>query len=538
MRYSTFVLPRHLGISFLFALFLTMTCVSANAQAIAQVTVDPNAAALTSAIPSDFVGLSLRQGDVQTVIGSMPVYGGPITMNTKFQTLIDNLGGLGGTAMTLRMLGDGPGPNTLHNALPVLAKLNASKSHKYFIGIDFQNGMNPYNGVSGQTIVAEEVGDITSGVLDPSSIEALELGNEPDNYPGETNSKYWADELTYWDALGPIPQGLKFAAPVFAGNNTSFDEAGFVTTRHNQISMFDFHYYGGSNCQTTPPARNSLLLQASIAPPASAYQHNNPADPYLSNAITAAKSASPVLPIRAGEINTIACHGAFGLSDTFTSAVWTLDMGMTYALAGVNGINFFLATDQTYHKAESGSNAYNAFDFNSSGGLAYVAPEYYAMVLLEHMVANNAVIIPATIANNGLGYTAAWPKFKAWATRDTNGKVHVLLINKDDGSNGLPTDGTVTLALPGRGLVTVYRITSTGGVYNGWWDPNTGTIKPNGVTGMVMNNNQTYDNSTDGNPLTLTNPIGPVPEAVSPVNGVYTLKVPVGNAVVLVVPAP
>jgi len=160
------------------------------------------------------------------------------------------------------------------------------------------------------------------------------------------------------------------------------------------------------------------------------------------------------------------------------------------------------------------------------------------MILLEHMVANNAVIIPSTIANYGLGYTAAWPKFISWATRDTNGKVHVLLINKDDGSNGLPSDGTVTLSLPGRGLVTVYRITSTGGVYNGWWDPNTGTIKPNGVTGMVLNNNQTYDNSADGNPLTLTNPIGPVPEAISPVNGVYTLKVPVGNAVVLVVPAP
>jgi len=529
MRYRIFVLPSHLVISFLLAIVLTLTCVSANAQTpIAQVTVDPNATPISSQIPADFVGLSLRQGDVQTVIGSMPVYGGPITMNTKFQTLIDNLGNLAGTPMTLRMLGDGPGPNTLHNALPVLAKLNASKSHKYFIGIDFQD----------QSIAAEEVGYITSGVLNLSSIESIELGNEPDNYPGETNAKYWSDELTYWDALSSISQGLKFAAPVFAGNNTSFDQAGFVTTRHNQISMFDFHYYGGSNCTSTAPAQNSLLLQASISPPASAYQHNNPADPFLSTAITAAKSANPVLPIRAGEINSIACHGAFGLSDTFTSAVWALDMGMTYALAGVNGINYFLATDQTYHKAESGSNAYNAFDFTSTGGLAYVAPEYYAMILLEHMVANNAVIIPSTIANYGLGYTAAWPKFISWATRDTNGKVHVLLINKDDGSNGLPSDGTVTLSLPGRGLVTVYRITSTGGVYNGWWDPNTGTIKPNGVTGMVLNNNQTYDNSADGNPLTLTNPIGPVPEAISPVNGVYTLKVPVGNAVVLVVPAP
>jgi len=509
------------GVSGSVSYALTNTAISSNV--IAQVTVNSYATP-TIKVPGDFVGLSHGQSDVQKMIGYMPTYGGTITMNPIYEKLIDNLQKITGTPMALRMDGDGPGPNTLYNALPVLNQLYLDKSNKYFIGFDFVD--------DNLTIATGMVSSITSGVLNPASIEALELCNEPDGYVAGAKSSYsynqfLTDEQTFWNAISPISNGLKVAAPVFTGNDTSYSESNYLQLRSSHVSMFDFHYYGGANC-TSAPAQNALLLPSSLAP-TNGYQNNYPADSYLSSAITAAQNAG-ITSIRAGEMNSIACHGAFGVSDTFSSALWAMDMGMSYAASGVTGINFFLATDQSYHKALSGDNAYNAFDFTYTTGttrtwsLAYVAPEYYGMMMLDYMVANNAGVIASPVINNP-------GRFSAWATKDTSGVLHVLLLNKEDGTNGaVSSTGTVQLMLAGRGTATVTRLKSSN-IYGGWWNPSTGTINTTGsVTGEtgITINGQTFDASPDGSIQgTATS------EMVTPVNGTYPLNVPVANAVIL-----
>ena len=509
------------GVSGSVSYALTNTAISSNV--IAQVTVNSYATP-TIKVPGDFVGLSHGQSDVQKMIGYMPTYGGTITMNPIYEKLIDNLQKITGTPMALRMDGDGPGPNTLYNALPVLNQLYLDKSNKYFIGFDFVD--------DNLTIATGMVSSITSGVLNPASIEALELCNEPDGYVAGAKSSYsynqfLTDEQTFWNAISPISNGLKVAAPVFTGNDTSYSESNYLQLRSSHVSMFDFHYYGGANC-TSAPAQNALLLPSSLAPQ-TGYQNNYPANTYLSSAIATAQSAG-IPYIRAGEMNSIACHGAFGVSDTFSSALWAMDMGMSYAASGVTGINFFLAPDQSYHKALSGDNAYNAFDFTYATGttrtwtLAYVAPEYYAMMMLDYMVKNNAGVIASPVINNP-------GRFSAWATKDTAGVLHVLLLNKEDGTNGaVSSTGTVQLMLPGRGTATDTRLKSSN-VYGGWWNPSTGTINTTGsVTGEtgITINGQTFDASTDGSIQgTATS------ETVTPVNGTYTLNVPVANAAIL-----
>ncbi|MDR3735693.1 MAG: Ig-like domain-containing protein [Acidobacteriaceae bacterium] len=511
------------GVSGSISYALTNTAISPNV--IAQVTVNSSATPSVT-VPGDFVGLSHGESDVQKMIGYMPTYGGTITMNPIYEKLIDNLQSITGTPMVLRMNGDGPGPNTLYNALPVLNRLYADKGNKYFIGIDFENGMNIVSGTT--TIAGEEVGYITSGALNPASIEAIELGNEPDGYASYSYTQYLADEQTFWNALSPIPNGLKFAAPVFAGNNLSYSENDYLQKRSSHVSMFDFHYYGGANC-TSAPAQNALLLPSSLASQ-TGYQNNYPANTYLSSAIATAQSAG-ITNIRAGEMNSIACHGAFGVSDTFSSALWAMDMGMSYAAAGVTGINFFMSTDQSYNKALSGDIAYNAFDFTYATGttrtwsLAYVAPEYYAMMMLDYMVANNAGVIASPVLNNP-------GRFSAWATKNTSGVLHVLLLNKEDGTNGAVSPvGTVQVMIPGRGTATVTRLKSSN-VYGGWWNPLTGTINTTGSvtgeTGITINGTQTFDGSTDGSIQGAA-----TSETVTPANGTYTLNVPVANAVIL-----
>ena len=516
------------GVSGSVSYALTNTAISSNV--IAQVTVNSYATPAIT-VPGDFVGLSQNTSDVQKMIGYMPTYGGTITMNPIYEKLIDNLQSITGTPMVLRMDGDGPGPTTLYNALPVLNQLYLDKGNKYFIGIDLENGMNIVSGTT--TIAGEEVGYITSGALNAASIEAIELGNEPDGYvaggakTSYSYTQYLSDEQTFWNALSPISNGLKFAALVFAGNDLSYSENDYLQKRSSHVSMFDFHYYGGANC-TSAPAQNALLLPSSLAPQ-TGYQNNYPANTYLSSAIATAQSAG-IPYIRAGEMNSIACHGAFGVSDTFSSALWAMDMGMSYAASGVTGINFFLWTDQSYTKGLTGDAAYNAFDFTYATGttrtwtLAYVAPEYYAMMMLDYMVKNNAGVIASPVINNP-------GRFSAWATKDTAGVLHVLLLNKEDGTNGaVSSTGTVQLMLPGRGTATVTRLKSSN-VYGGWWNPSTGTINTTGsVTGEtgITINGQTFDASTDGSIQgTATS------ETVTPVNGTYTLNVPVANAAIL-----
>jgi hypothetical protein len=508
---------------------LTNSAISSNV--IAQVSVDATQTP-TYTVPSNFVGLSLVQSQVQKLIGYQQTYNASLnttSMNPIYEKLVGNLESIAGGPMMLRMLGDGNGPTTLHLLLPVLNQLYADKGDTYFIGVDFMDDV--------VSRAVSEVADIQSGVLNSSSIVAIELANEPDGYvSGGAKSSYsytqfLADEQSYATAILPNTNGLKFSAPVFAGNSTSWSENNFLQLRSSDVSMFNFHYYGGANC-TSAPAQNALLLPSSLAPQ-TGYQNNYPANSYLSTAITTAQNAG-ITSIRVGEMNSIACHGAFGVSDTFTSALWAMDMGMSYAASGVTGINFFLSSDQTYVKGLTGDVAYNAFDFtySTSGAtrtwkLAYVAPEYYGMMMLDYMLANKAGVIPSTLANNP-------GRFSSWATKDASGVTHVLLLNKEDGTNsGVSSTGTVQLVLAGHGAATVKRLQSTG-IYNGWWDTSTGTLKTDGTvtgrTGITLNG-QTFDASSDGSIQgTATT------ETVTPVNGTYTVNVPVANAVILTIP--
>ncbi len=54
------------------------------------------------------------------------------------------------------------------------------------------------------------------------------------------------------------------------------------------------------------------------------------------------------LPFRVDELNSVACGGKRGVSDTFASALWAVDSLFEMARVGVSGVNFHMFPGASY----------------------------------------------------------------------------------------------------------------------------------------------------------------------------------------------
>jgi hypothetical protein len=152
-------------------------------------------------------------------------------------------------------------------------------------------------------------------------------------------------------------------------------------------------------------------------------------------------------PLRVDELNSVSCGGEAGVSDTFASALWSLDTLFEMAGVGVDGVN-------VHTRPLSFS---QLFDLSHSGSVwhAAVRPEYYGLLTF-------ALAAPA---GSRLLHVSQPPTtgLHIWATRTAAGVVHVVLINETRRGRAL------TVSLPGRGsfTTTVLRapgLGATGGV--------------------------------------------------------------------------
>jgi hypothetical protein len=203
-------------------------------------------------------------------------------------------------------------------------------------------------------------------------------------------------------------------------------------------------------------------------------------------------------PIRIDEVNAITCGGTAGVSDSFASALWSLNTLFGLARTGVDGVNF----NTVPHSINSILNPVLAHD---SPAIA-VQPEWYAMMMFARAAPPGSRImrlqkdLPAGL--------------EAWATRTPAGTVHVVLINKDaHGSEPF------TLHVPqAAGPADVTRLQGQGLA----------------STRDVRLGGQTFGQATSTGLLTGT----PTGEIVSPVGDAYTLALPGASAAMLSFDAP
>jgi glycosyl hydrolase family 79 len=381
---------------------------------------DVTGTAMGKPIPSGFVGLSIE-------IKAMEQYAGtnPAAVNPIFLHLIEDIAP--DQSPVLRLGGDstdwswwpvshvarplGVRFTLTPNWLDVAHAVATAVRGRLILGVDLEA-----NNLALATAEANAMVDR----IGRSSLAALELGNEPELYgtfgwyrsasgkavPGRPRDYDPAAFVHDYSTFAPHLPDVRLAGPSSGAPAWLSKLASFLDAEP-RVGMVTVHAYPLKHCTkstvvTIPQLlaeQSSRGLAASVAPyVAVADAHHD--------------------PLRVDEMNAISCGGTRGVSDSFASALWVLDALFEMARTGVTGINI--------HTVPNSINEILGPDDSGGGGVGAgsmrVHPEYYGMLMF-------AQAAPAGSHLLELG-TAPPAGVKVWATRASDGVIHVVVINK------------------------------------------------------------------------------------------------------------
>ncbi|HTL98946.1 MAG TPA: hypothetical protein VL181_09090, partial [Holophagaceae bacterium] len=307
----------------------------------ATATVDPAGDAIP--VSPSFLGLSHEWGEAQDMMGQAPA-----PLNPAYVQLLRNLDAYGNGPLVLRIGGN----STDRTGEPTPGVVDPFAAVRGATGAEFILGLN--FGADDPQLTADQAAAYRAA-MPAGSVIAWELGNEPDLYRvnGDRPANYYLpayiQDFDTWKAkLVPsvLPGPNPFAAPSWAGLSHLVSLQAFLDAEAPSLAMVTQHHYPYSVCGgKTPPTPEMLLSEATI----------QLAVPSLATYVPEATAVG--VPFRLDEVNSVSCLGAYGVSDTFASALWCTDFMCECARLGLSGINI--------HSHSSG--AYSVFTFATSG---------------------------------------------------------------------------------------------------------------------------------------------------------------------------
>ena len=399
------------------------------------------------AIGPSFLGLSLEYPAVTAYAGDDPK-----AVNPVFEQLIRNLAP--GQSPDLRIGGDTtdwtwwpvpgvakPGGIRLSldkNWVNVTAALAHAVGAHLILGINFE--------LDSQTDAAAEAQALINGI-GPSSIEALELGNEPELYgsfswyknaagqhvTGRPNGYDFTSYLPDFARVARALPNFPLAGPA-TGAPKWIPELGKFLPAEPRVKVATLHRY---------PLQQCFMPAASPAYPSVAHILAPSASQGLANSVASLVGVAHArhVALRIDEMNSVSCGGAPGVSNAFVSALWALDATFQMARVGVDGVNF-----HTYPGAP-----YELFTFTRKHGkwTGSVAPEYYGLLMFAQAAPAGARLLKTS---GSLG------NVRAWATRAPDGTIHVVLINDNTAQSR-----TIAVRIAGAaGAATLERLRAPG----------------------------------------------------------------------------
>ena len=460
---------------------------------IASVQVNPGAA-ITKIAPN-FLSIGMQIGDTTSMVGTSSSNVNPI-----FEQLLKNLMQYGNAPPLIRDSNDVPGDENDYSQgdLGAIARVGQDLGAQFLIGVVFGN-----NDLATATSEAQQV----AAALPGGELQAIELGNEPDLYYGVTpptcESATWSysDYLPLYQQFAPAiisASGVKLEAPVWAGLCATWMDnlESFISSEASTIAIVTVHHYSGTACNGKTEPADYLLTEAAVDGDTQPLTGPVGIPVYL----PAAQLAGT--PFRIGELNSINCGGQLGVSNSFSSALWGMDIAFSYANVGVSGVNFFSPGDPNQ------ANAYTPFDFTfteGGGGNTYavrnINPLYYGLLMFAQTVQNKAQLLPVSLSTQA--------NIKAWASIDGTQTIRLLLLNKDENASG-----AISVSLAGYGQANVTRLMAP---------------SYSSTTGVTLGG-QTFDGSTDGTPQGAA-----YSEIAQPASGAYNIAMPAVSAAMLTI---
>lgn len=458
------------------------------------VSVQIGATAVGRPIQPGFVGMSVEFPAVRTYTGL-----DPNAINPVFVQLVRNLapghapvvriGGNSTDATWLPAGGVHPTPG-IHNTitprwLAIVRNLALRTRARLILGLNLK--LN-----SAAEIAAEARAFLTG--IGAQHIEAFEIGNEPELYtfnpwyttpsgkgvfsrPRSFNFNAYTREMVQYAAK---LKGEPLAGPA-TGNQAWLAKLPKVFAAEPGLKIVTYHRYPLIKCFTKPGDPNYPSIPNLLAPVSSRGLLNG-----ATNEIAYAHSHGATF--RVDELNTVACKGQAGVSDTFASALWVLDTLFSMARSGVDGVNIHTLPEA----------AYRLFTFKDQSGrwTASVKPEYYGLEMFNQAATPGSRLLGVSAPPLSSGV-------RAWATRAPNGEIHVVLIN-DNLTTAEPVHvqppGAIRQALAER--LSAPSVASTSGVTLGGQtfgdETSTGSLTgPEELTPVTPSSGGSYDLTLD-----------------------------------------
>jgi Glycosyl hydrolase family 79 C-terminal beta domain len=405
----------------------------------ARVSVRVTHSGVSQPIPSGFVGFSFEFQAVRDYTGSDPHAINPVLVQlirdvAPGQTPVLRIGGdsTDGTWWPVPDVTPSPGISyTLTKSwLATTRALAVATGAKLILGVNLK--------LDSVAEAAAEARAYRTGI-GTRHIDALEIGNEPELYKvfpwyEEGAVPFYARPPTYDFAsyaedvsqvAGRVP-GLPLAGPA-TGDSSWLARVPRLLAFERRLKVVTYHRYPLISCFSQPgdrryPSITNLLdsdaardlLQGAGTTIASAHRHG--------------------ATVRIDELNSVACEGQPGVSDTFASALWMLDTLFAMVRAGVDGVNIHTLPDA----------AYEPFVFRRIRGrwLATVRPEYYSLLTFAEAAPPGSRML-------SIDQTAS-TDVRSRATVTGDGVVHVVVINAS-----LTSGHVVLVRPPARARVAV-----------------------------------------------------------------------------------
>jgi hypothetical protein len=384
-----------------------------------RVAVDPSRPG--PAVPRSFAGFSIEYPD-------LPDYTGPAQApNQIFIRLLGTLGAYGNGAPSLRIGGNSQDQtwwNPAGTLRPPGVFTDVKPDWVSGLAATVQQARTPVmlglNLALNDPANAAALVDAVTGALPAGSLDALEIGNEPDLYTRATtfyvgqrlhhrarkrttySYEQYAQELERY--LGVLaPRNLRLAAGGFAGAGWDQVVGPLLTRLATRVKVLPSHAYPLKTCGRTRRKHPRLLIAQLLANRQAVNRVRR-----LTGVATAAGVAA-----RITEANSSVCGGVKGVSDTFATALWGINAFFGYFAAGARGVNLHTWTGAFYAPLE----------FRRSAGrtIGIVRPLYYGMLLFARATASGAQLLP-TNPTRARGV-------RVWATRNIGGTLKVVVVN-------------------------------------------------------------------------------------------------------------
>jgi hypothetical protein len=406
-------------------------------------------------MPEGFVGVSFEVRAVHQYTGSNPLKIDPVLLNllrglAPGQSPIIRIGGNSTDASWWPLKGMIPPGGIYYPITPGWLRTTKALARdlraKLILGINLAAGR--------PAIAAAEGRAFLSGI-GRRYIDALEIGNEPNLYSvfswykdrrghvyrSRSRAYKLTDYMQQFKQWAKVLPNLPLAGPA-ASNPKWMGQLGKFVKTAPRLKLITYHRYPLRGCTTDPsdpvfPSIPNLLADSSSAGLAAGLK------PFVKVA------RSHHLPLRIAEMNSASCEGAKGVSDTFASALWALDTMFNFAQQGVQGVNFHMLPGSHYELFTTSKTTAGKWQ-------AFVHPEYYGLQMFAQAFPPGARL---------LNVKAPAGPTKVWATKESDGVVHVVVINQDT-----TAEHDVSVTVPGQTAagtieaLTAPSISATSGV--------------------------------------------------------------------------